>query len=149
MTVEELRLRLQGWSSEAAAATGSVARPPTKISGTDVVSFGCLRGRTYAQVLRQSPQYASWVVRQLESTSRCSPALARLGRYLVANGVQVTMTDDQSEQEEIQIEIDNPDDPAEAEMEDEWLAWHQPSPREQDGESETEDSFTLFSQRRR
>jgi hypothetical protein len=94
LTVEELRLRLQGWSLESAAATGRVAHPPTKISGSDVVNFGRYRGETYLHILRQRTQYASWVVHQLESSPECSPALARLGRYLAANFVQAAMGDD-------------------------------------------------------
>jgi len=44
MSLKELRLRLQGWSPEAATATGKVARPQTTITGSDVVAFGRWKG---------------------------------------------------------------------------------------------------------
>ena len=113
-----------------------------------MVNFGRYRGETYLHVLRQRTQYASWVVHQLESSPECSPALARLGRYLAANFVQAAMDDDQPAQED--IEIHNPDAPAEAEMGDGWRAWHQHTQPEQDEHRETEDSYNmLFSHRRR
>jgi hypothetical protein len=91
MTVAEMRRRLQGWSPEAAVATGRLANPLGHISGTDVVTFGRLKGLTYSEVLKQQGKYASWVVREYEQNPRSSPGLKRLGRYLAVNGIQAPM----------------------------------------------------------
>jgi hypothetical protein len=74
MSLKELRLRLQGWSPEAATATGKVAKPQTTITGSDVVAFGRWKGTTYREVLADHrdrekgsyASYASWVVAQSE-----------------------------------------------------------------------------------
>ena len=110
MTVEELRLRLQGWSPEAATATGKVARPPNVISGSDVVAFGRWKGSTYREVLamhrsKDRGSYASWVVTQSEQTDvTTSPDLRRLAKYLKAHGVNPADPEEDPGEEEVEIE---------------------------------------------
>ena len=82
-TVEELKLRLQGWTPEAAAATGKVAQPTKGIQGDNKVGFGKHRTKTYREVLREMPQSASWVVAQPErpecSSQHSRQSAARCG----------------------------------------------------------------------
>ena len=110
MTVEELRLRLQGWSPEAATATGKVARPPTTIKGSDVVAFGRWKGSTYREVLdahrsQEKGSYASWVVAMGEDrTETTSAALCRLAKYLQAHGVNPRHLEENAEEEEVEFE---------------------------------------------
>ena len=107
MNADELRLRLQGWNPEEAAATGRVGNPTPQISGSDVVRFGKHNGKTYQEILRHQGQYASWAVKTAEEQAECNPQLKRLAKYLSANRVRATMMED--DLESVQVEIDQPE----------------------------------------
>jgi hypothetical protein len=89
-TAVQLRLAIQGWDAAAAAASGKVASPATRVTGTDKVTFGQYKGEMYANILKNRPSYAAWVVAKGASKDS-SPALQRLSGYLEANGVVCVM----------------------------------------------------------
>jgi len=91
-TCDAMRLNLSRWNASAACSSGSIARPPNRITGDDMVTFGKFTGWTYREVLKsnRNNNYATWVINTSESYQLCSPELTRLARYLSANGIHAT-----------------------------------------------------------